>query len=195
MDKYPFQIRELSKADGDGYLVTFPDLPGCMGDGETVNEAMKNAYEAAAAWIKARKKWGKEIPVPTPPIDYGDFSGKFVQRVPKSVHAQLARRAEQEGISMNQLVTSFIVAGLQAGTWSFATNDMLYLCDNDEPLTANSIRLVGTTESEKLHFLETGLADLIWKTYGVKVKTDPEGKHCFALGEGEDSKDQPKKKV
>ena len=113
--KYPFQIIELSKADGGGYLITYPDLPGCMSDGDTADEAMKNSEAAVKDWIKARKKFGKDIPMASPPIDLESYSGKFIQRVPKSVHAQLAKRAEQEGISMNQLAETYLVFGLASG--------------------------------------------------------------------------------
>lgn len=112
MDKYPFQIRELSKEDGGGYLISFPDLPGCISDGETVDEAMKNGTKAIGDWINARKKWGKETPLPTPPIDHGNYSGKYMQRIPKTMHAQLVKRAELEGVSMNQLATSYLATGL-----------------------------------------------------------------------------------
>ena len=123
MNKYPFQIRELSKEDGGGYLITFPDLPGCMSDGDTIEEARKNGSEALGDWIAACKKMGKEIPPPSPPIDPHNYSGKFIQRVPKSVHAQLAKRAETEGVSMNQLVLSYIVGGL-AGAGAPRTGDI-----------------------------------------------------------------------
>lgn len=116
--KYPAEIRKLNKEDGGGYLITYPDLSGCMSDGGTVEEAFKNGESAVKDWIKARKKWGKEIPNPSPPIDLGDYSGKFIQRIPKSVHAQLAKRAEHEGISMNQLALGYIVLGLSSETWN-----------------------------------------------------------------------------
>ncbi|MFT4579764.1 MAG: antitoxin HicB [Nitrospinales bacterium] len=112
---YPFQIRELSKDDGGGFLITFPDLPGCMSDGDTIDEAMKNGEVAVKDWVKARKKFGKNVPEPSPPIDTHDYSGKFIQRVPKSVHAQLAKRAEAEGVSMNQLAATYLVSGLADG--------------------------------------------------------------------------------
>ncbi|HXT04816.1 MAG TPA: toxin-antitoxin system HicB family antitoxin, partial [Casimicrobiaceae bacterium] len=42
----------------------------------------------------------------TEPLDR--YSGKFVVRVPRSVHARLARKAKQEGVSLNQLVSSVL---------------------------------------------------------------------------------------
>lgn len=112
MEKYPFQIRELSEDDGGGYLVAYPDLPGCMSDGDTIEEARHNASQALGDWLAARKKMGKAIPPPSPVVDLHEYSGKYMQRLPKSTHAQLARRAELEGISMNQLAATYIASGL-----------------------------------------------------------------------------------
>jgi antitoxin HicB len=105
--KYPFDIRILSEDEGGGYLITFPDLPGCMSDGDTIEEAIHNGAEAEAAWLKATTQWGDAIPKPGEPQ-----RGRFVQRLPKSLHARLAARAKQEGVSMNTLVTAYIAEGL-----------------------------------------------------------------------------------
>jgi len=51
--EYPLAVRPLSTEDGGGYLVEFPDLPGCMSDGETVEEAIRNGAEAVRDWIAA----------------------------------------------------------------------------------------------------------------------------------------------
>jgi len=42
-DAYPFIVRPLSKEEGGGYLLEYPDIPGCMSDGETIEEAIANA--------------------------------------------------------------------------------------------------------------------------------------------------------
>ena len=51
------------------------------------------------------------LPVPEPGSG-GSYSGKFIQRVPKSLHARLAARAKQEGVSMNTLVNTFLAESL-----------------------------------------------------------------------------------
>jgi antitoxin HicB len=105
--KYPFEIRVLTVEEGGGYLITFPDLPGCMSDGETIEEAIANGADAEAAWLQAAEKWSDPIPKP------GEGpSGKFVQRLPKSLHARLVARARQEGVSMNTLVTAVLAEAL-----------------------------------------------------------------------------------
>ena len=53
--KYPIAIRPLSSEEGSGYLAEFPDLPGCITDGETVEEALHAAEDALQAWLATSK--------------------------------------------------------------------------------------------------------------------------------------------
>jgi len=55
-------VRPLTADEGGGYLVEFPDLPGCMSDGETVAEALANAADAQATWLAAMREAGRPIP-------------------------------------------------------------------------------------------------------------------------------------
>jgi antitoxin HicB len=104
---YPFEIRPLTAEEGGGYLISFPDFADCISDGETLEEALENGRQALTiAALKARK-----LPVPAPNSG-GVASGKFVARVPKTLHAQLATRARAEGVSLNALVLSLIAQGL-----------------------------------------------------------------------------------
>src|ERR1035437_3440632 len=101
---YTIEIRPLTNDEGGGFLATFPDLPGCMADGETPEEAIVDAKGAFECWMAAQKEWGDPIPKPTT----SGLSGKFVQRIPKTLHAKLVKRAKQEGVSLNTLVLAFI---------------------------------------------------------------------------------------
>ncbi len=62
---YPILIEPLSDADGGGFLATAPDLPGCMSDGETREEAARNIADAIAAWIDEAAKLGRPVPAPS----------------------------------------------------------------------------------------------------------------------------------
>ena len=55
--EYPVEIYRLVQSDGGGYLAMVRDLPGCMSDGETPEEALKNVQEAITSWIEAAKEW------------------------------------------------------------------------------------------------------------------------------------------
>jgi len=106
--KYPFEIRHLSEEEGGGYLISFPDLPGCISDGDTIEETIKNGIDAMNSWIETSKEFNDPVPEP----GSSQASGRFVQRIPKSLHARLSARAKQEGVSMNALVTSIIAESL-----------------------------------------------------------------------------------
>ena len=106
---YPFTIQHLSLEDGGGYLIEFPDLPGCMSDGDTIEEAIHNGRDAVACWMAAAKESGRTVPKPG---ELGQQSGKWVQRVPKSIHLRLVKRAQREGVSLNTLVVALLAEGL-----------------------------------------------------------------------------------
>lgn len=107
-DDYPFEIRPLSKEEGGGFLITFPDLPGCMSDGETPEQAIQEGRDAFRCWMQAHIEDGRPVPAP----GSGGEPGKFVQRLPKSLHAWLTMRAKQEGVSLNTLVNCLIAEGM-----------------------------------------------------------------------------------
>jgi antitoxin HicB len=104
---YPFEIRPLSKEEGGGYFITFPDLPGCCSDGATPEEAINNGRDALESWHAVAREFGDE-----PAKPFSNVSGRFVQRVPRSLHAQLIARAKIEGVSLNTLVVSIVSQGL-----------------------------------------------------------------------------------
>ena len=106
---YPFEVRPLDVDDGGGYLVSFPDFAECIADGETIEGAIANGRDALAATIAALRSTKLAVPAPN---SGGVASGKFVARVPKTIHAQLATRARAEGVSLNSLVLTFIAQGL-----------------------------------------------------------------------------------
>ncbi|MBF0623884.1 MAG: type II toxin-antitoxin system HicB family antitoxin [Magnetococcales bacterium] len=109
---YPFEIRPLSQEDGGGFLISFPHFDKCIADGETEEEAIANGRKALHAVIETMKEFGDPIPEP------GEcaYSGRFVTRVPKNIHARLALRAKKEGVSMNAMVASILAESLGRST-------------------------------------------------------------------------------
>ncbi len=70
---------------------------------------MANGREALAGTMATLAALERPVPAPN---SGGVASGKFVARVPKSIHARLAARAKAEGVSLNTLVLAFIAEGL-----------------------------------------------------------------------------------
>jgi predicted RNase H-like HicB family nuclease len=88
-----------------GYVVEIEDLPGCISQGETLEEAVEMIEDARRCWLEVAYEEGMNIPLPRSEEEY---SGKFFIRAPKSLHRKLVRMAQREGVSLNQ----FLVATL-----------------------------------------------------------------------------------
>ncbi len=96
---YNYIIQPINDESGFYFYARILELDGCQSTGETFEEAYKNLREAMEGWIEAKMEGGFEIPLP---VGYEHFSGKFLVRIPKSLHYKLAVEAEQEGVSLNQ---------------------------------------------------------------------------------------------
>ena len=80
-------------------VADYPDLPGCLTIGETIEDVIRNAEDAKREWISAAIEDGIDI---AEPVNLDEYSGQFKLRIPKSLHRKLAERSREEGVSMNQ---------------------------------------------------------------------------------------------
>ena len=102
LDEYmsmSYRMEVVEDKDEGGYVVSFPDLPGCITCGETIESAVANAVDAKRAWLEAALEEGLMIQEPD---SLEDYSGQFKLRIPRSLHRSLAEHSKREGISMNQ---------------------------------------------------------------------------------------------
>ncbi len=106
IEHYSFTVRPLAKEEGGGYLCEFPDIPGVLGDGKTVEAAIVDARKALKAALATLKELGRPVPQPT------IASGQWRMRAPRSLHQRLAARAKTEGVSLNTLAVTLISEGL-----------------------------------------------------------------------------------
>lgn len=95
----PYKLEIVEDKDEGGFIAAYPDLPGCISCGETVESAVANARDAKKAWLEAALADGVAI---AEPDRLEDYSGQFKLRIPRSLHRSLAEHSKQEGISMNQ---------------------------------------------------------------------------------------------
>ncbi|MGJ5631368.1 toxin-antitoxin system HicB family antitoxin [Nostoc edaphicum] len=102
--QYPVTLYPDSQG---GYVAQIKDLPGCLTQGETLKETMANINEARELWIETAYEASDDIPLPSSDNSY---SGKFLVRIPKSLHRRLAETAEREGVSLNQYIVSLLSA-------------------------------------------------------------------------------------
>ena len=96
---YNYIVQPIKDESGEYFYARVLELDGCQSTGETFEEAYENLREAMEGWIETKLENGFDVPLP---VGYDDFSGKFIVRIPKSLHYKLSIEAEQEGVSLNQ---------------------------------------------------------------------------------------------
>jgi antitoxin HicB len=108
----PYRVALTPDADDEGrsgWIAEVLELPGCVSQGDTPDEAVDHLRDAMAGWISVALEDGREIPTPRPQDSY---SGRFLVRLPATLHAQLARQADAEGVSLNQFVSLALAAAV-----------------------------------------------------------------------------------
>ena len=98
---YTIEIFRDETDDKAGWVARVIELPGCITQGDTFGELAEMLEDAMRIWIESALDDGDPIPEPRPLTDY---SGKFVTRVPRSLHQELVRAAGREGVSLNAYV-------------------------------------------------------------------------------------------
>lgn len=97
--RYPVKL--FYSEEDKGYIAVIPDLPGSSAFGDTPEKALKKIKIVEKMWLEAAAKEGMNIPTPSTEKQY---SGRILARTPKTLHKQLAELAEEEGVSLNQLL-------------------------------------------------------------------------------------------
>jgi antitoxin HicB len=67
-----FKVLLEHNEDEEGYTVTVPALPGCITEGNTVEEALENAREAITGFLEALRIPGKQLPKKEPRLLFGE---------------------------------------------------------------------------------------------------------------------------
>ena len=105
---YPVTLVRDDTDDAE-WVATVDALPGCNARGTTPDEALERVAAAVAAWVETAGREGKEIPEPKSAESY---SGRLLLRMPQTLHAELARAAERERVSLNQFITDALSGAL-----------------------------------------------------------------------------------
>jgi predicted HicB family RNase H-like nuclease len=111
---YKIEILPIPEDQGGGYMARIPQFGelGIIGDGETKEEALVNMEQYKRDTFERYLAEGKSIPEPEEDL-FENFSGKFVLRVPKYMHRQLALSAKENGVSLNALVNNLLSSSLK----------------------------------------------------------------------------------
>lgn len=111
---YPIVLRPLGKDDGGGWIAIVPDLPGCMSDGESADEALAHVRDAIAEWMDASQALGRTAPRPD------DFlESSFAKEIPENIREQAEAHArdmssERDGPQDQNVVHAIIAEWARA---------------------------------------------------------------------------------
>ncbi|MDR3673255.1 MAG: toxin-antitoxin system HicB family antitoxin [Holophaga sp.] len=111
-----YGFRVVWSQEDDAFVATCPEFEGVSGFGPTQEEALAEAKVSLELAIETYLAEGWELPRPE---TMQAHRGQFLARVPPSLHARLAQRAADEGVSMNSLVLAYLAQGLgETEGWS-----------------------------------------------------------------------------
>lgn len=126
-----YPIKVIPYKDG-GYFAEITDLPGCMTEADTLDELFEMIEDAKAVWLEVAIEDGREIKIPETEMKY---SGKFLTRIPKSLHSYLSRNADEENVSLNQYVSFLLAFNADQAQFSKMEKRIGELCGSIEKLT------------------------------------------------------------
>ena len=106
---YPINVFQIETEDGYVWMGKFPDVKGCVGGGNTPEEAIKDAYANLEIFLAYLNKSNLPIPTPTNNDVEETYSGKMSYRTSKKTHRALAKLAEKEGVSINSIINEAVI--------------------------------------------------------------------------------------
>lgn len=98
---YTIELIRETYPENTGWAARVVELPGCITQADTFEELGEMIDDAMRGWIEVSLEDGDPIPEPRL-LD--EYSGKFVARVPRSLHRDLVQSAERNGVSLNAFV-------------------------------------------------------------------------------------------
>lgn len=104
LDSYTIKVTPLSVEDGGGFKAVYEELGStARGVGKSPSEAAAQLEDLALDTLSDMDL--QDFPAPHKDAPWADLSGRVTLRLPKMLHAQLDRLAQQQGVSLNQLMT------------------------------------------------------------------------------------------
>jgi antitoxin HicB len=106
---YHLSLVQDGEENGGKWVAAVEELPACTSRGTTPEEALAGTKDAMAGWIADALREGRDIPEPKSSTSH---SGRLLLRMPRTLHAELTRVAEREGVSLNQFITDALASAI-----------------------------------------------------------------------------------
>ena len=162
MKNYKMEIYCVETTDGIQWNVEFPEVPGCGGAGDTVEEAIQDAQVNLSVHLEYLIEKGIPVPDPGLALPIMEYSGKLSLRIPRSLHKQIADCAQKEDVSINSYINNALsdyigqtkaldavrkdlVDSLQQNTYNIITSQLVMALTEEEWKNLGSVNLVYET--------------------------------------------------
>lgn len=122
MTPFPYRVTVRWSEPDAAYVAEVPAVRGAGGDGQTIEEAIRAARESVEELLEVKEQHGD--PIPPPDVEEPEFSGQVRLRMPRSLHGDLAKAAERERVSLNQLMVTYLAR--QLGWRTASTAEIAY---------------------------------------------------------------------
>ena len=106
---YHLTVVRDGEKQGGSWVAAVEELPGCASRGRTPREAVDGLESAISSWVSSALDEGRDVPEPKPATAH---SGRLLLRMPRTLHGELTRVAEREGVSLNQFITDVLAAAV-----------------------------------------------------------------------------------
>lgn len=113
---YSIDIYKDLSDENPGWVAKVKELPGCITQADSFEELEEMIFDALRSWIEVALEDG--IPVPEPRGEE-DYSGKFVVRLPKSLHRELVEASQEDNVSLNTFVINILAKAVGFRTKTF----------------------------------------------------------------------------
>jgi antitoxin HicB len=102
-------VRDEDRDDEESWTARVEELPGCEAHDRSSEGAARAISKAMEQWVAAALENGAEVPEPRRTSTH---SGRLLLRMPKDLHAELARKADREEVSLNSLITAMLAGAV-----------------------------------------------------------------------------------
>lgn len=125
----PYERVLIPDAEIGGYTALIKEFPGCVDEGDTAEEALKNLEKTAVGWLELALERDLDIPLPSSELKY---SGRYALRLSTRLHQKAAEFAKDEAISLNQFIVNAVSEKVGALSFKLVyvneiTNHLSYL--------------------------------------------------------------------
>jgi len=162
--KEPYSRVVIPDEDSGTYAAQLLEFPGCIAQGDSVQEAYERLETAALNWIEAALDMGQDVPAPASVCEYG---GRVALRLPKSLHKRAVIAADRDGTSLNQFIVmaiaervgaaglySHLIDRLERHVFQVTVNDAVRIIEASTDIRGTAANL----SIERLPFITTSRA-------------------------------------